>query len=234
MTMLGSDDQRIRIIVGHYGSGKTEFSVNYAVKLAEQGNKTALVDLDIANPYFRSRERQALLEDRGVHVYSNALGYDITAEIPALSAAIKAPLEDSSFQCVVDVGGNDSGARVLNQFKKYIQKADWDLFCVINGNRPETSTALGALYHIRAIERETNMKITGLINNTHLLKETRVEDIVNGYFLCAELSHELRIPLKYNCCVEELSEQLAERIKSISNFIAFPMNLIMRETWMDR
>ena len=114
--MVDLNDKRIRVIVGHYGSGKTEFSVNYVLKLAEQGKKTALVDLDIANPYFRSRERRQLLEGKGIQVFSNAFGYDITADLPAITARIKAPLEDESFQTVVDAGGNDSGARILNQF----------------------------------------------------------------------------------------------------------------------
>ena len=88
------NDKRIRIIVGHYGSGKTEVAVNYAVKMAEVGRKTAIVDLDIANTYFRSRERQARLEKKGVAVYSNTFGHDITADLPAITARIRAPLED--------------------------------------------------------------------------------------------------------------------------------------------
>jgi signal recognition particle GTPase len=96
------NDKRIRVIVGHYGSGKTEFSVNYALKLVKLGKKTALTDLDIANPYFRSRERKQLLENEGVKVYSNTFGYDITADLPAITAEIKAPLEDVSCQTIVE------------------------------------------------------------------------------------------------------------------------------------
>lgn len=227
-------DKRIRIIVGHCGSGKTEFSVNYAMKLAAQGKKTALVDLDIANPYFRSRERRELLEEKGIQVFSNTFGYDITAELPAVTARIRAPLEDPSCRTIVDAGGNGTGARILIQFGKYWKTPDCDLLCVVNANRPETRTAEDALKHIAGIERETGLKITGLVNNTHMLRETNPEDILKGYRLCSELSAELGIPVKYSCCTEETEAELKGRITDIKEFNLFRMRLYMRESWLDR
>lgn len=228
------NDKRIRVIVGHYGSGKTEFSVNYALKLAEHGKKTALADLDIANPYFRSRERQKLLEEKGVHVYSNTFNYDITADLPAITASIKAPLEDGDCNTIVDAGGDDSGSRILIQFDKYFQGDDCDLLCVVNASRPETSTLEGALSHIFRIENATNLKITGLVNNTHLVRETKPEDIIRGYLLCRELSARLNVPLKYNCCVDGLLDELEVRSKGFHDFNIFRMKLYMRDSWLDR
>ena len=116
-------DKRILIITGHYGSGKTEFAVSYALLTARSGAraypKTALIDLDIANPYFRSRERRDMLEAAGIGVYGSLYKTEITAELPALSATVRTPLEDEDCFVIVDAGGNDSGALVLNQFKKY-------------------------------------------------------------------------------------------------------------------
>ncbi|MEG1585124.1 MAG: ATP-binding protein, partial [Anaerovorax sp.] len=149
---MNLDDKRIRVIVGHYGSGKSEFSINYAIALAKKGCPTGLVDVDIANPYFRSRECQALLEKHGIDVYSNTFGYDITADLPAITAKIRKPLEDVSCQTVVDAGGDAAGARILNQFYKYFKNNDCDLFCVVNANRSETKTLGGALDHIKQIE----------------------------------------------------------------------------------
>jgi len=232
--MKNFKDKRIRVIVGHYGSGKTEFAVNYAFQLAEQGRKTALVDLDIANPYFRSRERQQQLEEKGIRVYSNTFGYDITADLPAITARIKAPLEDVACHAVVDAGGDDLGARILIQFEKYWKTADCDLFCVVNANRPETDTVEGAMNHITRIEQETKLKITGLINNTHLLKETTAEDIIKGYQLCSALSAKLDIPVKYNCCMEELLDVLQLKTKEIKGFHLFKMKRYMRSSWLDR
>ncbi len=227
------NDRRIRVIVGHYGSGKTEFSVNYAFQLAEQGQKTALVDLDIANPYFRSRERQRQLGEKGIRVYSNTFGYDITADLPAITAAVKAPLEDPDCQTVVDAGGNETGARILIQFEKYWKSSDCDLFCVVNTNRTETDTAAGAMDHITRIEKETGLKITGLINNTHLLRETKPNDVLKGYRICREISEELGIPVIYDCCTEGLEKELLST-KEAENLILFRMNLYMRDSWLDR
>ena len=232
--MTDLNDKRIRVIVGHYGSGKTEFSVNYAIKLAEQGKKTALADLDIANPYFRSRERQQLMESKGIRVYSNTFGYDIAADLPAITARIKAPLEDISYDTVVDAGGDDLGARILIQFDKYLTGPDCDLFCVINANRPETSSFQGALSHINRIQDETKLKITGLINNTHLLMETKADDILKGYDLCSALSEKLNIPVRYNCCRKEIWDDLKDRIKEIKEFNVFLTTLYMRDSWLDR
>lgn len=227
------NDRRIRVIVGHYGSGKTEFSVNYAFQLAERGCRTALVDLDIANPYFRSRERQRQLEEKDIRVYSNTFGYDITADLPAITASVRAPLEDPKCQTVVDAGGNDLGARVLIQFERYWKSPECDLFCVVNANRPETGTAAGAMDHIIRIEKETGLKITGLINNTHLLRETKPADVVKGHRLCREISEKLGVPVKYDCCTEELAGELLST-KEAENHILFRMSLYMRDSWLDR
>lgn len=228
--------KRIRVIVGHFGSGKTEFSINYALFLKKQGLKTALVDIDIANPYFRSRERQSFIEEKGINIYSNTFGYDITADLPAITAAIKSPLEDKFCHTVVDVGGNNSGARVLIQFEKYFTPEESDIFCVVNANRPETADIEGALRHIREIEEETGLKVTGLINNTHLLRETGPEDIFKGYELCKSLEKHTDIPLIYNCCVESLIDEAELELKKHGGEEAkiFPIKLYMRDTWLDR
>ncbi len=95
--------KRITLIVGHYGSGKTEFSVNLVLDLKKKLDKVAILDMDIANPYFRSRERQAMLVEKGVTVHFNSFGYDITEVLPALTAFMKAPLDNKEFTVVADV-----------------------------------------------------------------------------------------------------------------------------------
>ena len=229
--------KRITLIVGHYGSGKTEFSVNHVINLKKQFDKGAILDMDIANPYFRSRERQEFLEDMDIAVHHNSFGYDITEDLPALSACMKAPLENKDYIVVADVGGDNAGARVLNQFKKYfVDESDCEMLIVINANRPETDTVEGALYHIQTIEAETGLKVKGLINNTHLLRETKVEDILKGYKLCKDLSRELNVPITYNTCIEKLVPEL-EKVKAekaMDDMVIYPIKLYMRPTWLDR
>ena len=223
-------DKRIVLVVGHYGSGKTEFALNYAIKLLEKNKKIAIVDLDIVNPYFRSREKKEFIEKNGIRLISNNFDYDIAVDLPSVSASVYAPLQDKDCHVVFDVGGDNVGARVLAQYKKYFKENEYDMYCVINANRPETSNLEGALYHISSIEHETGLKITGIINNTHLIRETKKEDIFRGQILCSEISREINIPLKYVCYVQEILKQFPE----ISTGQIFPIKLYMRPSWLDK
>ena len=137
--------------------------MNHVINLKKQYDKVAILDMDIANPYFRSRERQEFLEDMGITIHFNSFGYDITEDLPAISACMKAPLENKDYMVVADVGGDNAGARVLNQFKKYfVDESDCEMLIVVNANRPETDTLEGALYHIQTIQAETGLKVKGL------------------------------------------------------------------------
>ncbi|MEG0919244.1 MAG: ATP-binding protein [Anaerovoracaceae bacterium] len=227
--------KRVTLITGHYGSGKTEFSMNLTVDLKEKNDKVAIIDLDIANPYFRSRERQKQLQELGVTIEFNSFGYDITEDLPALAATIKTPLENKDYTVVVDVGGDDSGARVLNQFGKYFGKDDSEMLFVCNANRPETDTLEGAIHHLRSIEIETGIKMDGIISNTHMLKETTAKDIIKGYRLCQKLSEETGIPIKWTTCRENLLDQLKEELvnENITDMVIYPIRLFMRPSWLE-
>lgn len=229
--------KRVTVIAGHYGSGKTEFAVNLALGLKEKIDsekrceKVALLDMDIANPYFRSRERQKMLEEKGIEVIYNTFGFDITEDLPAITAAVRGPLENKDYHVVVDVGGNDSGARILKQFGKYLVGDDVDLLCVLNGNRMETDTVEGMMEHLESIEVETGLKFDGIINNTHMLTETTAEDVVKGYQLCSEVSGKLGIPVAVNTCREDLLEDL-KALMDMEN--VYPIKLYMRPSWLDK
>ncbi len=232
---LREPDRRILVVTGHYGSGKTEFSVSLAMRLAERGfgpyKRLALCDLDIINPYFRSRERRAMLEGAGVPVYGSAYGHEVTAEIPELAANIRAPLEDKDCRTIVDLGGNDSGAMVLNQFGKYFTPESTLFLTVINANRPETRDFDGAMEHLRAIEAITGHKVDGLINNTHLLRETDADCVVKGHRLCERLCDATGAFIWCDCYPEGIVDpaSLPEEYGYL-----MPLGLYMRPGWLDR
>lgn len=238
--------KRITVIAGHYGSGKTEFAVNFALDLKKKidaegrHDKVALLDMDIANPYFRSRERQKMLTGAGVETIYNTFGFDITEDLPAITAAVRGPLENPDYQVVVDVGGNDSGARVLKQFAKYLTGDDVELLCVLNGNRMETDTVDGMIEHLESIELETGLKFDGVINNTHMLMETTAEDVVRGYKLCRVVSEKLGIPVVWNTCREDLLDGLKALIEAADSETVmdwetvYPLKLYMRPSWLDK
>ena len=150
---------------------------------------------------------------------------------------MKAPLENKDFIVVADVGGDNAGARVLNQFSKYFQdEGDCEMLMVVNANRPETDSFEGAMYHIDTIQAETGLRVKGLINNTHLLRETTVGDIVKGYQLCRRISDTLHVPIVCNTCIEKLVPEL-EALKAKEGYddmVIYPIRLYMRPTWLDQ
>lgn len=226
--------RRILVVAGHYGSGKTELSVSLAMELAALKSRPyprlALVDLDVANPYFRSRERRDMLEGKGVKVYADAFGSEMTAELPALTAALRAPLEDASCQTIVDLGGNDAGARVLKQFSKYFQDEAHALWAVVNFCRYETGTLSEAQAHVLAIEEELHLTVTGLVNNTHLLRETTPDIIREGHKMAAELAERMGKPLLFTCYPAGIiAPETLEGVCPLR-----PLGLYMRPAYLDK
>jgi len=222
------NDKRIRIIIGHYGSGKTEFSVNYAMKLKQaSSSKVAIADLDIVNVYFRSREKQVMLEEQGIKVIASSIAGN-ALDLPAVAADIITPLEDKSYEYVIDVGGDSVGARVLGRFKNYIEDGDYDMFMVVNANREQTMDLEGIKRHKETIEATSRLKVTGFINNTHLIRETTLEDVLKGDKLLKEASKELGIPIRYVSAMSHIASQIPDEVSG--EILA--LDLIMRDQWM--
>jgi len=222
------DDKRIRIITGHYGSGKTEFAVNYAVALSKVSSRVALGDLDIVNVYFRSREKREELEKMGIKVISSSILGD-SADLPAVSAEMTTPAKDSSYDYVIDLGGNDVGTMVLGRLKPIMKPEEVDFFMVVNVNRPDTSTAAGIIEQMRQLEASSGLKVTGFINNTNLIRETTAENIAYGDKILREASEATKVPVKYVTYVEEVLDE--ELPLGISGEV-FPLKFYMRKPWM--
>lgn len=220
-------DQRVRVITGHYGSGKTEFAIQYALTLSEAGKSVVLADLDVVNVYFRSREKTDMLAKVGIEVIG-ASEKSETLDVPAISARVFAPLQDVSKDLVMDIGGNPAGTRAIGQFRKQIEAIGCDHFFVINANRPETKDTEQVVSFLRQTEDISGFPVTGLINATHMLKATTVEDVLRGQELCESVSAETGIPVRYISCLETVAAQLPSELAKL----ALPLKLIMREGWM--
>ncbi len=221
-------NNRLTIVTGHYGSGKTEFSVNKAIDLKKQFDKVSIADLDIVNTYFRTRERKEFLESLGIHVCDSSVKSP-ALDLPAIPAEVMGIIQDNSVRAVLDIGGDPVGARVLARFSHLVKRVEHDLLFVINANRPETQTVEGVINYLRAIEITSDLKVTGLINSTHLLKATTVEDIERGHKLAKEVSLATGIEIAYEVAIEDVAKQIQD--KEIKDKL-FPIKMYMRSEWM--
>lgn len=217
----------IHFITGHYGSGKTEFALNYALYLRKKYNKVAVVDLDIVNLYFRSREYEDMLNEHGIEVHGSSIKGN-QADIPAMAASINKPFMDPETQVVVDVGGNPVGARVLGYYKDFLEHQDINHLFVINRNRPETSELEQTEKYMQEISRLARAPVSGLINTTHLLKETTVEDVLYGQELCLKISRKYDLPIRFIACRSEVCKNLPKDMEGE----VFPLKIYMRSDWM--
>ena len=218
-------DHRISIVTGHYGTGKTEFAVNLALALAEEQENVMVADLDIVNPYFRSRERRKEFEAAGIKLISSSQEA-AHADIPALPAELLGIFQNRAIRGVLDIGGDPVGARVLARFQPKIVSEDYELLFVVNANRPEVRTADSAIEYLRKIEEITGLTCSGLVNNTHLCGETSSRDVLKGAALAAEISAKTGIPVRCHVAVERLKEELAELSEPV-----FPISIKMKKPW---
>lgn len=216
---------RVSIITGHYGTGKTEFAVNLALAMAGEGISVILADLDIVNPYFRSRERRSLLEEAGVRLISSSQACS-DADVPALPAELLTILEDRSLRGVLDIGGDPVGARVLARFQPKIVQEDYQLIYVLNANRPEVRDREKAISYLRGIEATTGLACTGIVNNTHLCGETTEDEIRKGAALAAEVSKETGIPVLCHVAEEKFVSALSDLPETV-----FPITIKMKKPW---
>lgn len=222
------DDKRIRLFIGHYGSGKSEVSINYVTKLRKQvKNPVSFADLDIVNVYFRTREKKQELEDMGIETIDSSI-HTTTLDIPAVCSKVISPIYSKDTDYVIDVGGDNVGTRVVGRFSNHFENKQYDMFCVVNANREQTQTAAQVIDFIKSMELTSKLKVTGLINNTHLIRQTTVDDILKGQKLVREVSKLTNIPIKYTTCLRDLVKFLPNDLDGE----ILPIDLYMREDWM--
>ncbi|MBW2095542.1 MAG: cobalamin biosynthesis protein CbiA [Deltaproteobacteria bacterium] len=204
------DLRGIVIIVGNYGSGKTEVSINLAVNRKRAGLSVRIADLDLVNPYFRTREARKALADVGVEVVLPPEKY-LHADLPLLSPAIAAMIRDHGDLAILDVGGEDAGATVLASLADAFRGKNVQLLQVINPSRPATSTFAGCRTMREKIEKASRMEITGLIGNSNLIDETGTEEIESGYEFVRSYAAESGLPLKFITVPRQLLEEINTR-----------------------
>ncbi len=201
--------RRVTIFVGHFGSGKTEIALNGALELAASGSLVTLADLDVVKPYFRTRSARAILSDAGVELLAPT-GANVHADLPIIVPQIRSHLRHAERRLIMDVGGDDVGARVLGSLSDVVPIDDTDCLLVLNFRRPSTPDAELALKMVREIEAVGRVPVTGLISNTHLMDETTPEVVLDGYRQARETARLVGVPLVAVTVKHDLAVQLGD------------------------
>lgn len=209
------EHKRLTLFAGHYGSGKTNIAVNYALLLAGEGKKVCIADLDIVNPYFRTKDSAAQLEAAGVDLISPQYA-NTNVDLPALPAASYRLVQDRSSYGIMDIGGDDRGAYALGRFvPSILEENDYRMIFVANASRPLTRTAEDAMEVMAEIEAACGLKFTDLINNTNLGSETTAETVLAAENYMQELSRLSGLPIFATTATEEVAAELKGKLENV-------------------
>ena len=208
--------KRITIFSGHYGSGKTNIAVNYALKLRKEGLEVSIADIDIVNPYFRTRDSEKELKEAGVQLVALPFA-NSNVDLPSLPSEVYGLVQRRDRSVVIDLGGDERGALALGRFTPYIREENsYDMFFVVNFYRPLTKTADEAIEALLEIENAAGLKFTGIVNNSNVGAETTKEDVEKTFEKANELSLKTGLPLVMTSVDERLFDSVnADNIFSL-------------------
>ncbi|MBR4291250.1 MAG: hypothetical protein IKT52_11540 [Oscillospiraceae bacterium] len=212
--------KRLTLFAGHYGSGKTNIAVNYALQLAREGKKTCIADLDIVNPYFRTADSANELEKAGIDLISPKFA-NSNVDLPALPAEAYRLVEDKRSYGIMDIGGDDRGAYALGRYVPFIKKEDdYRMIFVANCYRPLTRTAQEAIEVMREIEAACGLQFTDIVNNSHLGNFTDVQTVLDSQDYIRELCRLSGLPLYMTTIRADLADAVSKHIPNV-----FPLQL---------
>lgn len=205
--------ERFHIFCGHFGSGKSEVAVNFAIKSRAEGKNVSIVDLDIVNPYFRTNDARKILEAEGIEViapeYANS-----NLDMPTVPADIMRVFNMPDRFVIIDVGGDEDGAYALGRYFEFFGKEPYKMHLVVNGKRPLTSTPEEICQIAEEITAASRLSVTDIINNTNIGKETDATILEESRETVGRAAEMLGVPISAYCAVENAREGLSEDIKS--------------------
>ena len=209
------DHKRLTLFAGHYGSGKTNIAVNYALHLAGEGKKVCIADLDIVNPYFRTKDSAPELEAAGVDLISPQFA-NTNVDLPALPAETYRLLSDKSAYGIMDIGGDDRGAYALGRYvPSILEEGNYRMAFVANCYRPLTKTPEEALEVMREIEGACGLPFTCIINNANLASETTPQTVLDAIPYMESLSRLSGLPIWLHTATMEVAKGLDGRLPDL-------------------
>ena len=217
--------KRITLFAGHYGSGKTNIAVNFALELKKMGKNVEIADLDIVNPYYRTKDSEEELNKAGIRVISSEFA-NSNVDFPAMPGEAYSIIDNKDTYAVCDVGGDDRGAYALGRFRQGIMAEDYEMYLVINKFRPLTSD-VDSLKEIKEeIEAAAGIPFTAIVNNSNLGRETTAEAVLGSLDYANEAAEKLNLPVKLTTVHEPLYNELKDKIENL-----MPLVLQQRNFW---
>ena len=226
--------KHVSVLIGNYGSGKSELALNFAFRAAEAGKRTELLDLDMVNTYFRLTERGRMTEMKEIRLVSPnfACAGIETLSVPAEVASAFARAWDT---VVFDVGGDAVGATAVARYYQDFMELEPDaleVLNVVNIRRPLAGTVERIIKLQEEMQIHSRLKVTGMINNTNLAEVTGPDELRDGYEMIREVSIRTGIPVKYTAGKAELLQQfLAEGHDPQYIGTPLPIDIYMRRDW---
>lgn len=217
-------ERRVTVVCGHYGTGKTNLSINLALDCARRGEDVSLVDLDVVNPYFRSADYADMLTENGVRVVGPNFA-NTNLDTPSLPAAVRSTIAEGS-RVIVDVGGDDAGATALGVYCRTLAEADPDVVYVVNRYRSMTTHADEAVQILTEIEAMSHLKATCVANNSHLKRETTEATILDSMGFAEEVASATGLPLRFTTAPRGLDFSQLNKIPDI-----YPVDVLVRAPW---
>ena len=212
--------KRITMILGHYGSGKTNIALNLAAEYKKTRERVAIADLDIVNPYFRTKDSLDFLEEQGIRLIVSEYA-NTNIDIPALPQDMYAVTDDKGLTCVLDIGGDDRGALVLGRLRlEILRENDYENLLVINRYRPLTADAASTVEVMREIEEASGIPFTGIINNSNIGVETTAEAVLASLPYAEEVSKLTGLPIRMTTVRDDIAKGLAGKVEGL-----FPLKL---------
>ena len=203
------EHKRLTLFAGHYGSGKTNIAVNYAMLLADEGKKVCIADLDIVNPYFRTKDSEAELKEKGITLISSKYA-NTNVDLPAIPAESYRLVQDKSIFGVIDIGGDDRGAYALGRFAEAIKsEGNYRMAFVLNRHRPLTSTVEDTVEIMREIEAAAGICFNCIVNNSNIGCETTEKTLLDSIGFAEELSLATGLPIWLHTAEKSVAEKLS-------------------------
>ena len=207
--------RRITLFAGHYGSGKTNIAINYAKMLRGAGERVTIADLDIVNPYFRTKDSAADLQAEGIDLVVSDFA-NSNVDFPALPKEIYALVAERDQKVVIDVGGDDRGALALGRYVPDIRKeGDYEMLAVVNASRPLTRTPEDVVEVLREIEAASQLPFTGIVNDTNLGPQTTAADVLGSVPYADEVAALMKLPVRFTCAVASVAAELEGRVPNL-------------------